>query len=478
MLAAVEQVSTRRQTNLLIAAVVGGALVALALGAPAMLDAVTERPGSVLVFTLLVLALQSMSVDVYGRGSIGVSAIGILATGFFLGSGTAAFIAAAAAVAQWVRRRGVLHKAVWDAGDFCVSAAASSLVFHLLDARDASTVQLLGAAILAGAVFTTVNNGLLCLVMSVSERTAFRVVWRERFHWARLHFLAFGPLALAIAHAYDKLGIIAILAFAVPPALLAYSVRQYLDRTRDAVEQVRRANDDLLRSNAELREMGRRIRKTHRDTIAALSRSMEAKDNDTGDHTERVAAIAAALASQLGYTGEELEAIEIGALLHDIGKIAVPEAILLKRGPLDEDEWRVIREHPLVSERILSEIDLHPFVCQIARSSHERYDGLGYPDGLAGEDIPLAARIVLVADAFDAITSDRPYRAGRSASEALFEASRHVGTQFCPQVVAALAQLYRQEHETLETARDPSPHQPEGAYEPASTAAPVAIAAR
>jgi putative nucleotidyltransferase with HDIG domain len=468
--AAVGSSSRERRTALLIALVVVGALVALAAGAPAMAAAVVERPGSVLAFAALVLALQSMSVDVYGRGSIGVSAIGILATAFFLGTGPAAYIAAGAAVAQWIRRRGALHKGVWDAGDFCVSAAVSGVVFHAAGGGDAPTVGALGLAILAGGAFTTVNNGLLCLVMSVSEGAPFRTVWRERFHWARLHFLAFGPLALAIADAYEKLGVTAILAFAVPPALLAYSVRQYLDRTREAVEQVRHANEGLVRSNAELREMGQRLRRTHRDTIAALSRSMEAKDNDTGDHTERVASIAAALARRLGYDGDELEAVEIGALLHDIGKIGVPEAILLKPGPLDEEEWRVIRTHPLVSERILSEIDLHPFVRQIARWSHERYDGLGYPDGLAGEEIPLPARIVLIADAFDAITSNRPYRAGRSAQEALFEARRHVGTQFCPRVVAALEALSREQPETLDPERQGSvrPHAGAGAEPPRS----------
>ena len=155
------------------------------------------------------------------------------------------------------------------------------------------------------------------------------------------------------------------------------------------------------------------MRKTHLETIAALSRSMEAKDNYTGGHTERVSDIAVALATRLGYAGADLDAIEIGALLHDIGKIGIPESILHKPGPLDNDEWLVMKRHPIISEFILSEIDLSPLVLQIARSSHERMDGQGYPDGLAGEAIPLPARIVLVADAFDALTTDRPYRRAR-----------------------------------------------------------------
>jgi putative nucleotidyltransferase with HDIG domain len=195
------------------------------------------------------------------------------------------------------------------------------------------------------------------------------------------------------------------------------------------------------------------VRKTHLATIAALSKSMEAKDFYTGGHTERVAEVAVALAKRLGYSGSDLDAIEVGALLHDIGKIGIPERILQKPGPLDEEEWRIMREHPLISEYILSEVDLDPIVLQIARSSHERIDGDGYPDGRDGDDIPLPARIVLVADAFDALTSDRPYRSGRSVSAALEELRAHAGSQFCPTVVEAMERLYAAEPGVLGAAR-------------------------
>ncbi len=219
------------------------------------------------------------------------------------------------------------------------------------------------------------------------------------------------------------------------------SVRQYLERTTSAVEEIRQANLDL--------------RRAHRDTIAALSRSMEMKDIYTGGHTERVAAIAVALARELGYRNDELEAIEIGALLHDIGKIGVPEQILRKEGPLDESEWKVIKNHSVVSDYILSELDLHPFVRECARSSHERIDGAGYPDGLAGDEIPLPARIVFVADAYDALTSTRSYRAARPPLAALAEIRAHADSQFCLRVVAALERLWKTDRQLLQ----PSPEE-------------------
>jgi hypothetical protein len=385
----------------------------------------SEQPGQVATLLALTLALQMFSVEVYGRGSVSVSAIGIVASAFLFDTGTTMAIAVLAAAAQWIRTRRELYKAVFDCANFALSAAAASLVFHALD-----DWRLL-AAVVAGTAYAGVNNGLLCLAMSLAERTPWSTIWFERFHWARFHFALFGPLALAATVAYEEVGTPGLVAFTLPPALMILSVRQYLGRTAAAVEEIRLANLSLRRANKE--------------TIAALSRSMEAKDLYTGGHTERVAVLAVGVARRLGFRDEELEAIEIGALLHDIGKIGIPEQVLRKPGRLTEDEWELIKKHPVISDYILSELDLHPFVRQCARSSHERIDGTGYPDGLSGEAIPLPARIVLVADALDALTSTRPYRSARPILTALAEIHAHSGTQFCPQVVAALEELWRDE---------------------------------
>ncbi len=399
-----------------------GGLIAASHGLVATASAESVRLATLLLLTL---ALQMFSVRVYGRGSVSVSAIGILASAFLFDTGTTMVIAALAAIAQSIRSRSQLYKAVFDAANFAVAGAAASLVFHALDGW-----RLL-AAVLAGVVYTAVNNGLLCLAMSMAERAPMSTIWFERFHWARFHYVLFGPLALAATIAYKQIGTTGLVAFALPPALMILSVRQYLERTTAAVVEIREANLSL--------------RRAHKDTIAALSRSMEAKDLYTGSHTERVAAVAVGIARRLGFRDEELEAIEIGALLHDIGKIGIPENILRKPGKLTEDEWELIKTHPVISDYILSELELHPFVRQCARSSHERIDGAGYPDGLNGETIPLPARIVLVADALDALTSTRPYRAARPILGALAEIRAHTGTQFCPNVVAALEELWRKE---------------------------------
>jgi hypothetical protein len=397
--------------------------------APELVRMLVGEPQRVLTLVALTLLLQLFSVQVYGRGSVSVSAIGILATGFVLDTGSAMAVAVVAAIFQWLRRRGELYKLAFDAANFALAAAVGSVLFHAVGGP-----PIIGATV-AGAAFAMVNNGLLCLAMGLAERTNWRIVWLERFHWARFHFALFGPLALAATVAFEQIGVVGLAAFALPPALMILSVRQYLERTTAAVEEIRDVNT--------------RLRRAHRDTIAALSRSMDAKDVYTGGHVDRVAAVALALARRLGFKGDELEAIEIGALLHDVGKIGVPEQILGKTGPLDDSEWAVIKKHPLISDYILSELDLHPFVRQCARSSHERIDGTGYPDGLAGDAIPLPARIVFVADAFDALTSARSYRPGRPPLAALAEIRANAGSQFCPRVVAALEELWREQPRLL-----------------------------
>jgi putative nucleotidyltransferase with HDIG domain len=225
-----------------------------------------------------------------------------------------------------------------------------------------------------------------------------------------------------------------------------------LARTRAAEEEARAQKEELERR----KQLAQR---TYLDTLAALSRSMHA-GNGNG-RPEWLRKLSVELARTLGYRQEDLEAIEIGALLHDIGKSRVSERILNKPGPLTAAEWEEMRRHPVASDRMLSELEVHPFVRQIARSTHERIDGQGYPDGLAGDEIPLPARIVLVADAFDALASDRPHRPARPVSEALEELRANAGTQFCPTVLAALESLLRVGPERLQTAAGtPAPSRP------------------
>ena len=180
------------------------------------------------------------------------------------------------------------------------------------------------------------------------------------------------------------------------------------------------------------------VQRLYRETLAALANALEAKDAYTHDHTQEVVGLTVDVGRALGLDAEELDVLELGALFHDIGKIRVPESILNKPGPLDDEEWGVMRRHTVAGEAILAPITSLRAVLPIVRSSHERWDGRGYPDGISGAEIPLGARIVSVCDAYRAMIERRTYREPLTEREAARELRENAGTQFDPECVRAL----------------------------------------
>jgi diguanylate cyclase (GGDEF)-like protein/putative nucleotidyltransferase with HDIG domain len=179
----------------------------------------------------------------------------------------------------------------------------------------------------------------------------------------------------------------------------------------------------------------------HTRTLAsALARAVDAKDSYTRSHCQTVSQLAATIATELGFTGERLSRMRLAGLLHDVGKIGVPDAILNKPAKLTDEEYEVMKRHSLLGCDIVQAADM-PVEARWVRHHHERFDGRGYPDELAGEDIPLESRIILVADAYEAMTSDRPYRKAPGEEVAVAELRKHAGAQFDPQVVAALCRV-------------------------------------
>ncbi len=173
-------------------------------------------------------------------------------------------------------------------------------------------------------------------------------------------------------------------------------------------------------------------------TLAVLASTVEAKDDYTACHGEDVATLAERVATGMSLPSNQVRDVRYAALLHDIGKVAVPSEILLKPGPLTDDEWVIMRSHASVGGELVGRIDAFAHLATAVRASHERWDGKGYPDGLCGEEIPIAARIVAACDTYDAIVTDRPYRSARSSEEACQELHRVAGSQLDRAVVRAL----------------------------------------
>ena len=200
---------------------------------------------------------------------------------------------------------------------------------------------------------------------------------------------------------------------------------------------------ELIAAQLEQGQLADENRRLHVEAagIQALLAAVEARDDYTGEHSRTVVNLASNVARDLGLSGAQVAEVEQVALLHDLGKVGIPDSILKKPGKLSEDDWRCMREHPVIGERIVASIAGLAHLARAIRAEHERWDGTGYPDGLIGEQIPLASRIVFACDAYHAMTSDRPYRSALSSAEAMAELEQNAGAQFDPVVVRALLAL-------------------------------------
>jgi len=216
-------------------------------------------------------------------------------------------------------------------------------------------------------------------------------------------------------------------------ARLAATERQAASRQR----QLERYAADLREVFKQERVRAQELRRSYMSTVRALSNAVEARDAYTGKHAERVAAYGLELARATGLDVAASPQIEFGFLLHDVGKVGVPDAILFKTSALTQEEYALVTKHPVIGSEILRDVDFLGDGKLVVRHHHERWDGAGYPDGLSGEAIPLAARVFAVADALDALTTDRPYRPARPFPAARDEIRRHRGTQFDPAVIDA-----------------------------------------
>ncbi|MBR9991248.1 MAG: response regulator [Gemmatimonadetes bacterium] len=225
-----------------------------------------------------------------------------------------------------------------------------------------------------------------------------------------------------------------------------FDITEVLLRIRNLL-RTRLLNRRLLDSNnaleARVKERTSNLEESRREALEHLARAAEFRDDVTGHHTHRVGSLSAGIALELGLDAESVDLILNAAPLHDIGKIGIPDSILMKPGPLTRDEFDVMKEHTTIGAAILAGSQSPVFVLarEIALKHHERWDGSGYPDGTRGNAIPLAGRIVCAADVFDALTNERPYKHAFSVAATMAEIEAHAGTQFDPAVVEALKRV-------------------------------------
>ncbi|MDK2822898.1 MAG: hypothetical protein PWQ67_2011 [Clostridia bacterium] len=261
---------------------------------------------------------------------------------------------------------------------------------------------------LVSLIYFVVNTILVTIVISLSQKAKLIDIWTTNFRLLTPHYLTLAPLGFIVALIYYYIGIFGIILFLIPLLLARHSFKLYLE-----------------------------MRENYLNTIETLVKSIEAKDVYTCGHSERVARYSVAIGKELGLDAISLEQLNYLALLHDIGKVAVSDKILNKMEKLNDEEFNIVKHHPEIGAQIAKNIKLLKDYQNAILHHHERWDGVGYPSKLKGEDIPLFSRIIAVADSFDAMTSDRPYRKALEYSTAINEITLCSGKQFDPQIVNA-----------------------------------------
>ncbi len=408
-------------------------LVAVAFGLAVLALPLSPLPDwfGLFAFSLIILLTEGLSIDIYiNDTSISTSAAPLIAGALIFGPIGALVLSLVLAGTAMIKHRSQLHRFIFNGTNHFIS---SFLCTGLLLFVSAPFISLpdhsqIAFAILAGNLMFFSSTLLLASIMSLSMGQTFREIWGEHFRWLWPYYIAFGVVAYTLVLGYSFARITGVLAVLVPLLMLRFSHIQYINKTKTMVSQLRE-------QNSELEENSNRITALNEEILLSLAKVIDMRDSYTMGHSNAVSEYAVQIAEVLDLTVERVDLIRTGALLHDIGKIGIPDSILFKPGPLTDDEFEFIKQHPVRGAELVRTNNCLREMVPLIRHHHERFDGQGYPDGLQGREIPLEARILCVADAVQAMESNRSYRKALSRGEIISEIKENAGTQFDPNVV-------------------------------------------
>jgi diguanylate cyclase (GGDEF)-like protein/putative nucleotidyltransferase with HDIG domain len=426
-----------RRTTLLAGTV---AVVGFAAGVLGLLTGSNEVDVLALVALVAFVGVgQALALDLVDHGSLSVSVVGALAGAALFGPRAALAVAVTTCAVDWSARRTPLFLAAFNVGAIALATLAAAGVFAVApDGRG----LLAAAGAVAGLAYFATHMGLMNVAVSLESRGSFQSIFRERVGWLLPHYVVYGFVGAVIAIGYEVAGAYALAVFAVPLLLMRKTQAAYLEQTERNAAKLRLAAETIQRQNVSLEQANRMLKERSTAAMASLTATVDVRDAYTAGHARRVQDISLAIGRELGLSPAELDVLGHAALFHDIGKLAVPDAILLKPATLTTEEWLLMERHADDGARIIDHLGFLDDAVPAIRHHHERWDGTGYPDGLKGEDIPLGGRVIHVADALDSMLTTRSYRNARAASEALAELRRAAGTQFCPRCVAAAERIF------------------------------------
>lgn len=358
----------------------------------------------VLFITLIIVADTAQITLPRGGASIYASSPIDLAAIMILGPAAIAFIETVATLFSeiFIQRRAVM-KIAFNIPLLIITVGLSGLAYWSFPDRWTSldTPLFLIPLTVCVIVYYAINTFSISLVIGLNDRKNPMKIWKQNYMWTFFHIFAFMPVGAIIALIYVNAGMWTLALFIVPLFLARHSFQLYLD-----------------------------MKEAHINTVAALTSAIDANDPFTHGHSYRVSRYAMRIGKEMGLSSKDLEILEYGALLHDIGKIAIQHDILLKVEQLTDADRKTLKQHPSIGADIVENLKFLKGAAVLVRYHHEQPNGKGYPEGLKGDEIPIGARILLVADAFDAMTSDRPYRQGLPVEKVIEQFEVYKGTQF------------------------------------------------
>lgn len=388
------------------------------------------------LFVSVVVVTELLSIEIYVRDTaVSTSAAPILAGILLFGPVGALVLSLAFALTAFIRSRGPVNRLVFNCANQLIAGTLCLTVLRLTPPLLAMPylVQLL-VCVSAVMVTYVLTTGLIALGIGISKRQNVRTAWRERFRWLAPYYVVMGLVAYALVFGYTFASAPGVLAILAPLFMLRLAQKQYLDHTRAMVLELREKNQVLEKS-------AREITKLNDGLLDVLAEIVDLHDCYVLGHSRQVTIYAVQIAHSMGLHERQIELIRKASLLHDLGKLGVPEYILRKPTRLSEEEYKVMKMHPIYGARLLEKSGALTNLIPVIKQHHEHYDGSGYPEGIHGSEISIEARIVAVADAIEAMASNRSYRKAISREDIIDELARNSGTQFDPHVIAAAIRL-------------------------------------
>ena len=385
-----------------------------------------------LVLSALALTAESLAVEFTDRITLTASNLPILLGIMFLGPAPAMAVAAVAGVWGCWRERSVFI-GLFNVCNYVLASAAASLVFLALHQawgfqHSSVSAELLIAGVLAAATYELGNLAAVGFASVLMYQRSLATYWKAELPPFVRSLAVLTGLGLMTAALYAEAGLVAVVLLFVPLFASQYMFKLLVNEKQHVARQ-KELSDQYLEMNIGL--------------AAAMVVLLDSKDEYTAQHSAAVAMYCRDIAIALDLPEQEAEALHLAGLLHDLGKVGTPDAVLGKQGALDEEEWVYIRQHPGKGAEVLSHLAAYQDVADIVQYHHERLDGSGYPDGVTGERIPELSKILAIADSYHAMTSNRPYRASRSSFDALKELRRTAGVTLDERYIEVFARMLR-----------------------------------